>query len=173
MCSLSAPAGEWAPHRSLAAESMGAENSRVVVRCSAGGMSRAVIQCPGFDTGPALSPWCQVFDEGDRHMIAVELKDHVLECIDHHHANHVLRKCLEVLPHEKVSFIIANLEGNAEEVAKHVYGMSAWRGARDGQGRGRSEGFGGFCEDCPVCEVQPQGPPASEALRRLWAVRGG
>lgn len=30
---------------------------------------------------------------------------------------------LDVLPFEKVDFIVSNLEGNVEEVAKHVYGV--------------------------------------------------
>ena len=68
-------------------------------------------------------PRVQMFEDNERSMIANELQNHVLECIDHHHANHVLRKCVEVLAYERVSFVITNLQGNAEEVAKHVYGV--------------------------------------------------
>jgi len=54
--------------------------------------------------------------------IAEQLKGRVLEASMCPHANHVLQKCVELLPSESLEFILVELSGHVETVARHRYG---------------------------------------------------
>lgn len=57
-----------------------------------------------------------------RLVLADGLKGRVLEALRSPHANHVLQKCVAVLPPDRVLFVVSELSGHAREAAKHAFG---------------------------------------------------
>lgn len=70
-----------------------------------------------------LAPICQ--GSSPKALIAKGLTTHVNEALQHKFANHVLQKCIEVLPRDSTKFIleeIACVDGAAVKAAKHQCG---------------------------------------------------
>mmetsp|Transcript_56361 Transcript_56361/g.175040 ORF Transcript_56361/g.175040 Transcript_56361/m.175040 type:complete len:316 (+) Transcript_56361:55-1002(+) len=61
-------------------------------------------------------------DDQERAGLAMELRGHVLEALQCPHANHVLQKCIELMPADRVQFVLAELKGHAVGAARHRYG---------------------------------------------------
>jgi pumilio RNA-binding family len=58
----------------------------------------------------------------EREALAKPLQGHVVEAAISPHANHVLQKCIEVLPANQVQFVLQEMKGNAVAAARHRYG---------------------------------------------------
>ena len=50
------------------------------------------------------------------------MKNNVIKLIEDQHGNHVVQKCIERLPPEKVAFIVDELQTNVDKMAMHCYG---------------------------------------------------
>ena len=50
------------------------------------------------------------------------MKNNVIKLIEDQHGNHVVQKCIERLPPEKVAFIVDELRTNVDKMAMHCYG---------------------------------------------------
>jgi len=67
----------------------------------------------------------QAIDVGslkDQKAIVEKLHGRVLEAMLSPHANHVLQKCIEILPGESMSFVLTELQGNGAFAARHRFG---------------------------------------------------
>jgi hypothetical protein len=64
----------------------------------------------------------EVADSPGRLALATQLRGHVLEAVSSPHANHVLQKCITLMPPEQISFVPAELIGSAAAFARHRYG---------------------------------------------------
>lgn len=51
-----------------------------------------------------------------------ELDGHVMKCVRDQNGNHVIQKCIECVPPEKIEFIISSFQGQVETLAAHPYG---------------------------------------------------
>lgn len=58
----------------------------------------------------------------ERAALVDQLRGHVREAVASPHANHVLQKCIEVMPPERLGFIFEELQGHVVTIAKHRYG---------------------------------------------------
>jgi len=54
--------------------------------------------------------------------ILIELRPHVLKCIEDQNGNHVIQKCFETIPPEKLQFIVNEVIKNINQLAFHPYG---------------------------------------------------
>jgi pumilio RNA-binding family len=57
----------------------------------------------------------------EREALVAPLQGHVVEAAICPHANHVLQKCIEVLPTDKVQFVLEEMKGNIVAAARHRY----------------------------------------------------
>jgi hypothetical protein len=64
----------------------------------------------------------EVADTAGRLSLAMQLQGHVQEAVSSPHANHVLQKCISLIPAEQLSFVPAELAGTAAAFARHRYG---------------------------------------------------
>lgn len=51
-----------------------------------------------------------------------ELDGHVLQCVRDQNGNHVIQKCIESIPTEKIKFIISSFRAQVAALSKHPYG---------------------------------------------------
>lgn len=51
-----------------------------------------------------------------------DLQGHVIDALKHHHANHVIKQLVDIMPTELIGFIPEELKGWAPWAAKHSYG---------------------------------------------------
>jgi len=61
-------------------------------------------------------------DHADRMAMADALRGHVREALRSPHANHVLQKCIKLLPSEQLDFVLAEVAGQARKLAQHPFG---------------------------------------------------
>eukprot|EP00445_Apocalathium_hangoei_P030708 CAMPEP_0203929156 /NCGR_PEP_ID=MMETSP0359-20131031/68104_1 /ASSEMBLY_ACC=CAM_ASM_000338 /TAXON_ID=268821 /ORGANISM="Scrippsiella Hangoei, Strain SHTV-5" /LENGTH=589 /DNA_ID=CAMNT_0050858141 /DNA_START=189 /DNA_END=1958 /DNA_ORIENTATION=- len=61
-------------------------------------------------------------DTSCRIALADSLKGHVLEAVRSPHANHVLQKCVAMLPPDHVRFVLTEIQGHVRDSAKHPFG---------------------------------------------------
>lgn len=45
-----------------------------------------------------------------------------MKCVQDQNANHVIQKCIECIPVEKIQFIIAAFKGQVAKLSTHPYG---------------------------------------------------
>jgi len=65
------------------------------------------------------------FDAADaqsRLVLSEAIKGHVMEALRSPHANHVLQKCVAMLPPDRVRFVSEELGGHVREAARHPFG---------------------------------------------------
>jgi pumilio RNA-binding family len=55
-------------------------------------------------------------------LLVNEMKTNVIKLIEDQNGNHVVQKCIERLPPEKVAFIVDELRTNVDKMAMHCYG---------------------------------------------------
>lgn len=61
--------------------------------------------------------------EGDERLaLADHLRTRVVESLKSPHANHVLQRCIVVLPSERLNFVLEELQGRGAELARHRFG---------------------------------------------------
>lgn len=51
-----------------------------------------------------------------------ELDGHVLRCVRDQNGNHVIQKCIESIPTEKIGFVISAFQGQVATLSMHPYG---------------------------------------------------
>lgn len=51
-----------------------------------------------------------------------ELDGHVMKCVRDQNGNHVIQKCIECVPTEKITFIISAFHGQVATLSTHPYG---------------------------------------------------
>ena len=51
-----------------------------------------------------------------------ELDGHVMRCVRDQNGNHVIQKCIECVPAEKIGFIISAFKGQVPGLSTHPYG---------------------------------------------------
>lgn len=51
-----------------------------------------------------------------------ELDGHVIRCVRDQNGNHVIQKCIECIPTEKIGFIISAFKGQVTVLSSHPYG---------------------------------------------------
>lgn len=51
-----------------------------------------------------------------------ELDGHVMRCVRDQNGNHVIQKCIESIPTEKIGFIISAFHGQVATLSMHPYG---------------------------------------------------
>lgn len=51
-----------------------------------------------------------------------ELDGHVMKCVRDQNGNHVIQKCIECVPTEKIGFIISAFQGQVATLSTHPYG---------------------------------------------------
>lgn len=51
-----------------------------------------------------------------------ELNGHVLRCVRDQNGNHVIQKCIESIPMEKIKFVISSFRGQVAALSTHPYG---------------------------------------------------
>jgi len=51
-----------------------------------------------------------------------ELDGHVMRCVRDQNGNHVIQKCIECVPTDKISFIISAFRGQVASLSMHPYG---------------------------------------------------
>ncbi|CAK9104676.1 Maternal protein pumilio, partial [Durusdinium trenchii] len=61
-------------------------------------------------------------DTPERVALAEQLQGHVKEAFASPHANHVLQKCIQLIPPERLGFLLAEMHGSAVAAASHRYG---------------------------------------------------
>lgn len=52
----------------------------------------------------------------------LELDGHVMRCVRDQNGNHVIQKCIECVPAEKIDFIISAFKGQVATLSTHPYG---------------------------------------------------
>lgn len=51
-----------------------------------------------------------------------ELDGHVMRCVHDQNGNHVIQKCIECIPIDKIQFIISAFQGQVQTLSTHPYG---------------------------------------------------
>lgn len=51
-----------------------------------------------------------------------ELDGQVMKCVRDQNGNHVIQKCIECIPTEKIEFIISSFRGEVATLSTHPYG---------------------------------------------------
>lgn len=51
-----------------------------------------------------------------------ELDGHVMRCVRDQNGNHVIQKCIECVPSERIGFIISAFRGQVASLSMHPYG---------------------------------------------------
>lgn len=64
----------------------------------------------------------QVVDPGMQAAFIAELKGNVERCVKDQNGNHVIQKCIEILPSQSTAFIIDAFIGNVYAFSTHAYG---------------------------------------------------
>lgn len=54
--------------------------------------------------------------------MALELDGSIMKCVRDQNGNHVIQKCIECIPQERVQFIISTFYGHVVELSTHPYG---------------------------------------------------
>jgi pumilio RNA-binding family len=54
--------------------------------------------------------------------MALELDGNIMKCVRDQNGNHVIQKCIECIPQERIRFIISAFYGHVVELSTHPYG---------------------------------------------------
>jgi hypothetical protein len=64
----------------------------------------------------------EVVEVEQQTQIALELDGSIMKCVRDQNGNHVVQKCIECIPQEKIQFIISAFYGHVVEFSMHPYG---------------------------------------------------
>jgi pumilio RNA-binding family len=64
----------------------------------------------------------EVIELDQKTQLVHELDGHVIKCVRDQNANHVIQKCIECIPMEKIQFIITAFKGQVASLSTHPYG---------------------------------------------------
>lgn len=64
----------------------------------------------------------EVIELDQKTQLVRELDGHVMRCVRDQNGNHVIQKCIECVPTEKIDFIISAFRGNVSSLSMHPYG---------------------------------------------------
>merc|ERR1719150_1367601 len=67
---------------------------------------------------------CVTYEQAtfDTQALLSDLHGHVIEALQHPHANHVIKQLVEIMPTEHIAFVANELAGSAVWAASHAYG---------------------------------------------------
>jgi pumilio RNA-binding family len=54
--------------------------------------------------------------------MALELDGTIMKCVRDQNGNHVIQKCIECIPQERIQFIISAFYGHVVDLSTHPYG---------------------------------------------------
>lgn len=88
--------------------------------------------CVFWACGQAL----EVVDVDQQTQLVSELDGHVMRCVRDQNGNHVIQKCIECVPPDKIHFIISAFYNQVVTLSTHPYGCRviqvkrySWQGA--------------------------------------------
>lgn len=64
----------------------------------------------------------EVIELNQKTQLVFELDGHVLRCVRDQNGNHVIQKCIECVPTERIGFIISAFRGHVATLSMHPYG---------------------------------------------------
>ncbi|KAF7843114.1 pumilio-like protein 5 isoform X1 [Senna tora] len=64
----------------------------------------------------------EVIELDQKTLLVQELDGHVMRCVHDQNGNHVIQKCIECIPVEKINFIISAFKGQVPALSTHPYG---------------------------------------------------
>ncbi|XP_044485311.1 pumilio homolog 5-like [Mangifera indica] len=64
----------------------------------------------------------EVIELDQKAQLVLELDGHVMICVYDQNGNHVIQKCIECIPTEKIGFIISAFQGQVATLSTHPYG---------------------------------------------------
>ena len=64
----------------------------------------------------------EVIELEQKAQLVRELDGHVMRCVRDQNGNHVIQKCIESIPTEKIGFIISAFRGQVAILSMHPYG---------------------------------------------------
>lgn len=64
----------------------------------------------------------EVVDLKQQLVMVSELEGSVMKCVHDQNGNHVIQKCIECIPQDKIKFIISSLFGQVVTLSTHPYG---------------------------------------------------
>jgi hypothetical protein len=64
----------------------------------------------------------EVIEPEQKAQLVRELDGHVMRCVRDQNGNHVIQKCIESVPTEKIGFIISAFRGHVATLSMHPYG---------------------------------------------------
>ena len=64
----------------------------------------------------------EVVDADQQTQMVLELEGHVMRCVRDQNGNHVIQKCIECIPQDKIQFIISSFFGQVVALSTHPYG---------------------------------------------------
>lgn len=64
----------------------------------------------------------EVIEHDQKALLVQELDGHVMKCVHDQNGNHVIQKCIECVPPEKIGFILSSIQGQVATLATHPYG---------------------------------------------------
>lgn len=64
----------------------------------------------------------EVIEPEQKAQLVRELDGHVMRCVRDQNGNHVIQKCIESVPTEKIGFIISAFRGQVAVLSMHPYG---------------------------------------------------
>lgn len=86
---------------------------------------------------PHLFFWLQaleVVDRAQQSALIAELDGQVMRCVRDQNGNHVIQKCIECVPADRISFIVNAFYGNVVSLSTHPYGCRVIQVRRKGAG---------------------------------------
>lgn len=64
----------------------------------------------------------EVIELDQKTSLVLELDGHVMQCVRDQNGNHVIQKCIECVPTERIGFIISAFRGQVATLSTHPYG---------------------------------------------------
>jgi Pumilio-family RNA binding repeat len=63
-----------------------------------------------------------VIEPEQKQQLVRELEGHEMQCVRDQNGNHVIQKCIELVPVEHIGFIITSFRGQVASLSMHPYG---------------------------------------------------
>ena len=63
-----------------------------------------------------------MIDPDQKKQLVQELDGHVMRCVQDQNGNHVIQKCIECIPTEKIGFVISSFRDQVATLSTHPYG---------------------------------------------------
>lgn len=64
----------------------------------------------------------EVIELDQKIQLVNELDGHVIRCVRDQNGNHVIQKCIECVPADRIGFIISSFRGQVATLSTHPYG---------------------------------------------------